>query len=210
MKPKYGKNTAAISECIGQNPSNNKYTSVNQSGCSTNPLCVWLDYQEASKYSALSATDKYGVGVYFDVNAGNTAKQLEYLDKIQKNQEIAANKAAKTSGTCKASAAALNYSYGSTVGAKLLSTYETNCPKEKTSKTCTVMQKGAKVPLCNWIPSDGHCEVDQDAINMSYTPALASTVLPVYTLDCPYLITKPTCTTQQKGAKSPLCKWVPP
>ena len=80
----------------------------------------------------------------------------------------------KPTGTCKASAAALNYSYGPVAGKQLLPAYEQNCPKEKTSETCTVQQTGAKVPLCNWIPTKKQCVSDSDKIKKSYhaSPAL--------------------------------------
>ena len=76
-----------------------------------------------------------------------------------------------STGNCEVNSEAISYSYPSVSNSavqKLISDYGVNCPKLSSASACTVKQKNAKSPLCKWIPPDGYCEVDPDALNKSY------------------------------------------
>ena len=87
--------------------------------------------------------------------------------------------------------------------------YKVDCPKVKNETQCTSKQPGAKVPLCNWIPSSGQCDANESSIMNHFGPKVGKTVLPDYQLDCPYLTTKEKCGIKVPGALESFCKWTP-
>ena len=85
-----------------------------------------------------------------------------------------------------------------------------NCAWDSPDDANPVMPKPMPKPMPKSIMPklDGHCEVDPNAVKLTY-PTNAAAVLPTWTNACKNVKNNILCNSKQPDAKAPLCKWIP-